>query len=276
MEDKNQKTWTKDEVEIVLNFRKNKTTLIAIAEKLGRSIDSVRAKSARIKKNAKKEMAKDKTILVIGDLHAPFIKSGYLEFCIEMYKKHKCTHVVFTGDILDNHVASYHESDPDGMGGKDELDLAKKQILGFYEAFPFAKVCIGNHDALPNRKAYSNGISASWIRTIDEVLSVPNWSFNEEWIIDKVKYIHGIGMKVRPRVLSEMCSIVQGHLHSETEYVTFVNEKELMFGLQIGCGIERRSYAMAYGRHFKKPQINVGIVTDNGRQALIEHMKLGE
>jgi len=78
----------------------------------------------------------ERTVLVIGDLHAPFIKEGYLEFCKEMYVKHNCTSVVFTGDILDNHVVSYHESDPDGFGGAEELRLAKIQIKGFYEAFP--------------------------------------------------------------------------------------------------------------------------------------------
>jgi len=216
----------------------------------------------------------ERTVLVIGDLHAPFIKEGYLEFCKEMYVKHNCTSVVFTGDILDNHVVSYHESDPDGFGGAEELRLAKIQIKGFYEAFPNSKVCLGNHDALPNRKAYSNGISASWIKTIDEVLEVPNWSFAEEWMIDGVKYIHGLGMKIRPRVMSEMCSCVIGHYHSESEYIAFVNEKDLLFGLQVGCGMDRKSYAAAYGKHFKKPQLSVGLVFDNGRQGMLEHMKM--
>ena len=44
--------------------------------------------------------------------------------------------------------------------------------------------------------------------------------------------------------------------------------------LQIGCGIDRRSYAAAYGKHFKKPQLNCGVVLDNGRWALIEHQIL--
>jgi hypothetical protein len=45
------------------------------------------------------------------------------------------------------------------------------------------------------------------------------------------------------------------------------------FALQGGCGVDRKSYAMAYGRNFKKPQINVAVVMDNGRWALIEHIK---
>jgi predicted phosphodiesterase len=48
-------------------------------------------------------------VLVIGDLHCPFEKEGYLEFCKEQYKKWKCNQVVFIGDIIDNHYSSYHD-----------------------------------------------------------------------------------------------------------------------------------------------------------------------
>ncbi len=60
--------------------------------------------------------------LIIGDLHAPFIKEGYLEHCQHIYEKHQCTEVIFIGDLIDNHYSSYHESDPDGMGAGQELD----------------------------------------------------------------------------------------------------------------------------------------------------------
>ena len=49
----------------------------------------------------------NKNILVIGDLHAPFIREGYLEFCKEIYLKYQCTDVVFIGDILDSHFSSF-------------------------------------------------------------------------------------------------------------------------------------------------------------------------
>ena len=58
-------------------------------------------------------------VLVIGDLHEPFCLDEYLDHCIETYEKHNCNQVVFIGDVIDNHYSSYHESDPDGMGGGD-------------------------------------------------------------------------------------------------------------------------------------------------------------
>lgn len=215
-----------------------------------------------------------RNVLVIGDLHAPFTKVGYLDFCKSMYVKYKCTDVVFIGDILDCHFSSFHETDPDGMGAQEELYKAKEQIAEFYKAFPVAKVALGNHDILPNRKAFSSGLSSSWIRTVDEVLDVPNWEFSEEFVIDGVLYTHGVGRQARVRVMQELISVVQGHFHSKTYYETFTSERKFVFALQIGCGLDRRSYAAAYAKHFQKPQINVGIVLDNGRYAVIEHMEM--
>ncbi|BEG98095.1 metallophosphoesterase [Bacteroides sedimenti] len=216
-----------------------------------------------------------RTVLAIGDLHAPFIKEGYLEFCKEIYQTYNCTEVVFLGDLLDNHYSSYHEADPDGHGAGEELKRAKVQIAKFYAAFPNAKVCVGNHDAIPDRKAFSAGLSKNWIKSISEILETPTWEYAEEHIIDGVLYNHGIGRKARIRAKDEFISVVQGHYHSESDYTTFVSETRLHFAMQVGCGVDRRAYAMAYGRHFKKPQLNVGVIFDNGRWGAIIPMDLG-
>ena len=268
--------WSNEEVAMFHALRGRGLKLSEIAEKLGRSKYSVEFKSKLFKRDKISKSESIENVLVIFDLHAPFVKNGYLEFCRSMYKKHGCSSVIFTGDIADFHFSSYHETDADGFSAGEELDRAIEQLKGFHDAFPNSKVCLGNHDAIIQRKMATGALSKRWMRPLTEVLQVPTWEFAEEWIINKVKYIHGLGMKIRPRVMSEMCSCVQGHYHSDSEYVTFVNEKQMMFGLQGGCGVDRRSYAMAYGKHFKKPQINVGIVKDNGRWAILEHMPLGE
>ena len=74
-------------------------------------------------------------ILVIGDLHEPFCLDNYLNFCIDKYFEFDCNEVIFIGDIIDNHFASYHETDSDGMGGADELELAIKRISRWRNAF---------------------------------------------------------------------------------------------------------------------------------------------
>lgn len=214
--------------------------------------------------------------LVIGDLHAPFVKEGYLEFCKEIYLRWRCNRVVLIGDIIDNHYSSYHETDPDGHSAARELELAKEKISEFYGAFPHAYVCVGNHDLIPNRKRFSAGLSKYWVRNIGEVLETPRWQFAEEWVLDGVLYTHGVGRKARNRCMQEFISVAQGHYHSESSVEYFCNDEKLLFALQVGCGIDRQAYAMAYGKYFKKPQLNCGVVIDGGRYALIEPMRLSD
>ena len=201
-----------------------------------------------------------KNVLVIGDLHEPFCLDNYLEHCVETYNKYKCDEVVFIGDIIDNHASSYHETDPDGHSAGQELKMAIQRIKQWYQAFPKATVIIGNHDRLIMRKAYSSGLSKMWIKNYAEVLGTPGWNFTESIEIDDVLYIHGEGGTARARVRRDLQSIVQGHLHSQAYIDWCVGAKFKLFGMQIGCGIDHKSYAMAYGKEGPKPAIACGVV----------------
>lgn len=212
-------------------------------------------------------------VLLIGDTHEPFTREGYLQFCVEMYNKWNCTKVVFAGDILDNHFSSYHETDPDGHAAGTELALAKEHVKMWHDTFPNAKVCIGNHDAIPNRKAMTAGISSRWIKTPEDVLETPTWEFGESFIIDGVLYNHGTGRKARQRARQDMISVAQGHYHSESYVEWFVGKRDKIFALQVGCGMDDRSFASAYGKHFQKMHINVGIIL-YGKTPFLEYMDL--
>ena len=69
-----------------------------------------------------------RNVLIIGDLHEPFCLDAYINFCYNSYVKYNCNQVIFIGDIIDNHYSSYHETNPDGLSGGDELDLAIEKI----------------------------------------------------------------------------------------------------------------------------------------------------
>lgn len=202
----------------------------------------------------------NKNVLVIGDLHEPFCLDGYLEHCLKTYKEYKCDEVVFIGDIIDNHASSYHESDPDGHSAGEELKLAIARIHQWYKAFPKATVIIGNHDRIIMRKAHSSGLSKMWVKDYAEVLGVPEWNFTESIEIDDVLYIHGEGGTARNRVKSDLQSIVQGHLHTQCYTEWYVGAKFKIFGMQVGCGVDHKSYAMAYAKENKKPAIACGVV----------------
>lgn len=214
----------------------------------------------RIRKQSEKD--NHNRVLVVGDLHEPFCLDGYLEFCYETYHKYKCNRAVFIGDVIDNHFSSYHETSADGLGGGEELDLGISKIADWYNIFPEADVMLGNHDLIIMRKAQTSAIPSKWIKSYKEVLEVPGWNFVEEKIIDGVMYHHGIGSKAHIKAVKNMMSTVAGHHHTDAYVQWFVGKRDKIFGMQVGCGIDSKSYAMAYGKWFPKPAIGCGVVID--------------
>ena len=203
-------------------------------------------------------------VLVIGDLHEPFCLPEYLDFCKEQYDKYNCNEVVFIGDIIDNHYSSYHETDADGMGGKDELELAVSRIQRWYNVFKKATVVIGNHDRIIMRKAQTSAIPSKWIKSYKEVLEVPNWTFTERYVKDGVQYVHGEGGTARTKCRADMMNTVQGHLHTQAYCEHYVGRNFRVFGMQVGCGIDFKQYSFAYAKAGKKPAIGCSVVLNNG------------
>lgn len=214
-----------------------------------------------------------KRVLVIGDLHEPFTLEGYLEHCVNIYKKHNCNEVIFIGDIIDNHASSYHETNPDGHNAGAELKLAITNIKKWYSYFPKATVIIGNHDRLIMRKAQTAGLSKMWIKDYAEVLGTPGWNFVESIEIDDVLYIHGEGGTARQRARRDLQSIVQGHLHTQAYVDWVVGSKFKIFGCQVGCGIDHKTYAMTYAKEFAKPAIGCAVILE-GKTVFNEMMEL--
>jgi hypothetical protein len=208
------------------------------------------------------------TVLVIGDIHEPFAKRGYLEFCIEQYRKFNCDRVVFIGDIIDNAFSSFHPTNPDGFGAGEELERAIAKIAPWVDAFPKASVLIGNHDRLAYRKAFAGGISKKWIREYNDVLDAPEWEFTEKMTIDDVDYSHGEAGTARGKVRETGRSRVQGHLHSQA-YVEWINNR--CFAVQVGCGIDDSEYAFAYAKDGKESILSCAVI-DKGKQAILIKM----
>tara|TARA_B100000768_G_scaffold139252_2_gene130517 strand:+ start:2030 stop:2758 length:729 start_codon:yes stop_codon:yes gene_type:complete len=218
----------------------------------------------RLKGNKRKAFEnlnkKERRILIIGDLHAPFTLEGYLEHCQEVYSNYNCNQVIYIGDILDNHAFSYHEPDPNGLSAGNELIKAKKFIKDWYKAFPVADVLIGNHDRMAARKAMTGGVPSAWIKSYNDVLGTPKWNWCETIVYDNVLFEHGEGGQAARKAQNNMMSSVCGHTHTSAYVQWFVGKKFKVFGMQIGCGVDSTSYAAAYARNFKKQAIGCGVV----------------
>lgn len=237
-------------------------------------IESTKKSILKLERNA---YDKD-NVLFLPDLHAPFIKPGVLEFCLEQQDKYKCGTVIFAGDIVDGHAWSYHEHDVDGMSVGAELSAAKIQLEEWFRAFPRAISLMGNHDLLIQRKAKTIGLSKHFIKGFGDVLDAPKtWEFKLEHTFHNVLYKHGnIGDAFNVAKKSRI-STCQGHFHSKTFVQWSVSEKDAIFGLQVGWGADRDAYAFDYGKSFSdKPIISCGLVLDKGNTPIVKLMHLGK
>jgi len=216
--------------------------------------------NGKVLKAYKNLIKEENRILVIGDIHAPFELDGYFEFCKETYANYNCNKVIFIGDIIDNHYSSFHVSDPDGMGGGDELDRAINCVKKWYKAFSKADVLIGNHDRIIMRKAFDSQIPKRWVKSYNDVLGTPKWNWTERIVYDNVQYVHGEGGTARTKSKNDMMSTVQGHIHTQAYVDWAVGRNFKVFGMQVGCGVDGNSYAAAYAKNFKKQAIGCGVV----------------
>ena len=214
--------------------------------------------SGNILKAYKRLTKAERRILVIGDVHAPYTKSGYLEFCQKTYVENNCNQVIFIGDLADHQYASFHDSNPDLAGGKDELEYAIAEIHKWRDAFPVADVIIGNHDRIISRKLFKAGVPKQWLKSYNEVLGT-DWNWTERIVYDEVQYIHGEGGTASTKAKNDMMSTVQGHIHTQCYVQWFSGQKRVM-AMQVGCGVNRDSIGMSYAKAYKFQQLACGIV----------------
>jgi predicted phosphodiesterase len=217
-------------------------------------------------------MARSDRVLVIGDTHCPCMLSEYPQFLRRVYKQHKCKRVVHIGDLVDLHCISYHEHDPE-LSIASELDKAIEQVAVLTEMFPKVELLMGNHDALVLRKATTSGLSSRMIKPFNELFELPDsWKVYPRYhklMINDVLYMHGDQGKggmysAMKNAKEEFGSVVQGHLHSQSGVWHTANENNLVFGMQVGCGLDRTHMQMAYGTKFSsKPIISCGVVYDS-------------
>jgi predicted phosphodiesterase len=210
--------------------------------------------------------AVEKPIGVFGDPHIPFDHPNYLQFVIDTFKHYRVGRVVCVGDLVDHHALSRFLSETCAKGSYDELDMAIERVQAYTKAFPKVNMCLGNHDEIPYRQAATVGIGRRYMKSFHEILELPKtWILDEEFIINNVLFKHGINCTGKDGALNtainERMSTVIGHSHSHGGCKYSANKRNLIFGMNVGCGINVTAYAFAYGKNSKfRPTLGCGIV----------------
>ena len=205
-------------------------------------------------------------VLVIPDLHLPWVHPNALNFVRDVRDAWECDTVVYLGDIFDNHATSRWEKHPQLPGPQAEFDEAYEQVQDWYKEFGPAKVCIGNHDIRPKLRATEGSIVPQMMKTFSEAYDTPDWEWEIEHEIDGVVYTHGTTSGKNAAL--NMCqnrrqNIVQGHTHSFAGIQWSCSPKDRLFGANFGCLIDVSALAYEYGKSFpNKPVLACGVVVD--------------
>ena len=204
-------------------------------------------------------------VLVIGDTHAPAMHPAYIPFLKKIANKWNIDRVVHIGDVVDHHCISFHEKHPDNEGAIREYEMAKKQVSRLYEAFPKADITIGNHDRRVHRLTARIGIPSIYLKDFNSLYNTKNWNWVSSLQIDGVFYYHGEGCGGQTpgfkAAQARMQSSVIGHYHSccGISYQAGPNAK--IWGMNVGCGIDRNHWSMEYAEpYLKKPLLGCGVV----------------
>ena len=88
---------------------------------------------------------KQSVVLVIPDMHAPFVHPDALDFLKAVKARFLPSKFVCLGDEVDFHAFSRYPKDPDGLTPGQELSCAREALIPFYLEFPEMLVCISNH-----------------------------------------------------------------------------------------------------------------------------------
>ena len=215
--------------------------------------------------------------LVISDIHEPFSHPRAIAHCKMVGEKYNAKKVVFVGDIIDHHRISRHVSEPDSFGATVELRLTKRKLKKWIKAFPTAHILLGNHDLIPYRQAKELGMPKAFLKDLHKVYNIPSlgWKFSKRLILGNVLYLHnaGSGKYAAINKAKEMSmSVVCGHTHRHGGVIYFSNPRQLFFGMNVGCLIDKSAYAMRYFEG--EPTCGCGVVI-NSELAYFEPMKMG-
>lgn len=216
-------------------------------------------------------MSKNSRILCVSDLHFPYHHPDTIPFLESLVECYQPDRIVLLGDEIDGHAMSYHESDPDLDAAGPEFDKALSCMEDLYEIFDDVQVDVidSNHGALAKRKAKTAGIPQKFLKEPEELYDAPdNWTWHQDLIVkmsngQRCLFTHGKSKDVMRVVSHWALCVVQGHFHTEARVAYMSNPEELLFGMNVGCSIDRKNPAFAYdSNNIKRPIIAHGWIED--------------
>lgn len=214
-------------------------------------------------------MTKKKTDVTLhfACVHLPFEHRNFFDFLHNTYKKWGCNKVVCEGDLIDHHLLSEHVKETDAKSLVDEQKLVLTKVKKLAKIFPKMEFILGNHDIRPYRLAKKMGIPETYMKLLKDI-----YGFSKRWNIHKDSFIKndifhthqaGSGENAAFNLARRIgMNVVAAHTHSKAGVKWFATPKNKFFGLQTGCLVDKKAYAMRYCKNFE-PILGCGVTIGN-------------
>jgi len=203
-----------------------------------------------------------KNKIILSDLHYPYHHKDSFDFIEEAMYVYDIDEAMSVGDIPDNHHGSFHDVEYGTLSAQEEFDQTYECMQRLATLFPKMDVAIGNHDAIPSRKAKAAGLPQDTIKSYNDLYGV-NWNcydkhfFNLTGKDDRCLLVHAMSTNTLNNAKSHSFKSIQGHHHSNFGIEYFSDEGKLRWSMSVGCLIDLNHPAFNYasGATMKRPII---------------------
>jgi len=225
----------------------------------------------------KKINCRDKSVLIIGDLHAPYHHPDTLKWLAAIKKKYldKDSVIISIGDEVDHHAISFHDSDSALFNADKELEKACEFLQELESLFPAMHILDSNHGSLVFRRLKKHGVPLTVLKPLHEVYGVSEkWRWHDELILSTLRgqtYLcHGRSANAEKLVGAMGMSCIQGHYHGNHSLTWYCNGVESKYHGFTGCLVDEKSLAFSYGRlSTKKPILGSILIRKSGTPLLL-------
>ena len=180
-------------------------------------------------------IGRDRTILVMSDLHAPYHDINAINEAIHWGQSSNVDTVILLGDVMDFHRISRYPSDPGTLSFAKEIEIGNQILLAIRENFRNAEIYYieGNHEVRLDAYIQKNASEFYDLPDLRLERLLDLYALEIQWVSDvsihcgDMSFIHGHEMRgiggVNPsrKLYTKMKkSAICGHLHRPESFYT--------------------------------------------------------
>jgi predicted phosphodiesterase len=194
-------------------------------------------------------------ILVLPDMHIPFMDWAAVKLAANWVRKHEPDLVIQLGDLFDQKAWSKFPKEPDDLSPNDEIEITLEAVKRLNKMFPEMQILFGNHDLRISKKSLDVGFTRHLLRDLQDIFPYDGWNWwsnpREKLVVNTTRgpilFVHGDEDKGDAVSKSRLfgLSVVQGHDHQfKCSYTSTLNGT--VFGLSSGHLMDQESKGARY------------------------------